>query len=69
MKGRYNMEHIILIATFCMCGYLINDVIRLHKRVDAAVKGLIDGIGNNDRVIYEKLNDIERSIHDEKNFT
>jgi len=60
------MEHVILIALFCMIGYLVSEISRLHKKFDLAVHGLIEGIGNNDRMIYEKLNDIEREIYDEK---
>lgn len=60
------MEHIILIALFCMVGYLINEISILHKKFDLAIHGLIEGVGHNDKMIYEKLNDIEREIYDEK---
>lgn len=63
------MEPIILIAVFCMVGHLIGKINRLRKKLDNAFYILSEGIGNNDRLMYEKLNDIERSIHDEKNFT
>ena len=66
MKGRYNVEHMILIALFCICGYLVCEISRLHKKFDLAINGLIEAIGNNDRMIYSKLNDIEREIYDEK---
>ena len=66
MKGRYNVEHIILIALFCMVGYLINEISRLHKKFNEALYILSEGIGNNDKMIYTKLNDIEREIYDEK---
>lgn len=66
MKGRYNVESIILIAIFCMVGHLINEVSRLHKKLDNAIYNFAEGIGNNDKLIYQKLNDIEMEIYDEK---
>lgn len=60
------MEYIILIALFCMVGYLISEISRLHKKFNEAIYILSEGIGNNDKLIYTKLNDIEREIYDEK---
>lgn len=60
------MENIILIALFCMVGYLISEISRLHKKFSETIYILSEGIGNNDKLIYTKLNDIEREIYDEK---
>lgn len=49
-----------------MVGYLINEISRLHKKFNEALYILSEGIGNNDKMIYTKLNDIEREIYDEK---
>jgi len=49
-----------------MIGYFINEIASLHKKFNEALYILSEGIGNNDKLIYMKLNNIEREINDEK---